>query len=398
MVKDQVAVIGGGAAGIMSAICLARSGYPVVLYERLNQLGKKVLASGGGRCNFSNVNIEASFFHEEDRPFVDGVLKRFGKKEINAFFKELGLCSYAGEDGRMFPISNRSATVMDVLKDELERLKVKIEYNFDTKSIQSHKRGFDIKSHSGKQVSSKKVVLCAGGKTYPALGSDGSGYRLAESFGHTIIAPAPITLPIVVKDPWCHLLQGQKVKARAASKIDGQEGEWLSGDVLFTKYGLSGTAIFDCTDAVSLVLNRTKDASQVEVVVDFVPFMSEEELSAEFDRKLAHGFKASQLIDGILSPKFVPVLKDYLKPDKTRALAKLLKKRAFKVEATRGWNEAEFTAGGVTLDEVNPKTLESKKQPNLYFAGEILNVQGRRGGYNLAWAWASGAVVSQPDL
>ncbi|MDP3920950.1 MAG: aminoacetone oxidase family FAD-binding enzyme [Candidatus Omnitrophota bacterium] len=395
MAKGLVAVVGGGAAGIMSAICLARVGCPVVLCERLDQLGKKVLASGGGRCNFSNVSLDPSFFHEEDRPFVEGVLNRFGKKEIDEFFRELGLWSYAGEDGRMFPISNRSATVMDVLKDELERLKIQIEYGFDADVIQKSQNGFELRSKSGKKIFAEKVVLCAGGKTYPALGSDGSGYALAAAFGHTIIAPVPITLPIVVKDPWCHLLQGQKVKARAASRVDGMEGEWLLGDVLFTKYGLSGTAIFDCTDAVSLALNRTKDARQVEVVVDFVPFMSEEELFREFERKLAHGFKASQLIDGILSPKFGLVLKDYLKTDRTRELAKLLKKRAFKVEATRGWNEAEFTAGGVAIDEVNSQTLESKKQPGLFFAGEILNVQGRRGGYNLAWAWASGAVIGQ---
>lgn len=215
----------------MSAICLARVGYPVVLCERLTQLGKKVLASGGGRCNYSNVSLDASFFHQKDRPFVEGVLNRFGKNEIDHFFRELGLWSYAGEDGRMFPISNRSATVMDVLEDELERLEVQIEYDFDVDVIQKSQKGFEIRSNSGKKIISEKVVLCAGGKTYPALGSDGSGYSLAASFGHTIITPVPITLPIVVKDRWCHLLQGQKVKARATSRVNGKESEWFLGDV-----------------------------------------------------------------------------------------------------------------------------------------------------------------------
>lgn len=395
MSQGTVTIVGGGAAGIMAAISAARAGSRVTLCERLKVPGKKVLASGGGRCNFSNVRLDPTHFHEADRPFVKSVLDRFDKEAIMDFFKDLGLYSYAGEDGRIFPISNRSATVMDVLKNELKRLEVKIELECDVRKIQKTKNGFELSTQAGKKLTAERLILCSGGRSYPALGSDGHGYELATAFGHTIIKPVPITLPLVVKDKWCHLLQGQKVKARAASLVDDRLHEWVEGDVLFTKYGLSGTAILDCSDPISIAIHRDQK-KKTQVVVDFVPFMSEDELLFEFDRKLKKGFFASSLIDGLLSSKFVPPLQEYLKPGRTRELAALLKKRIFDVEGTRGWNEAEFTAGGVALEEVDVQTLESKKQPGLYFAGEILNVQGRRGGYNLAWAWASGAIVGAP--
>lgn len=392
MKKETVAIIGGGAAGVMAAISASKAGHSVTVCERLKTLGKKVLASGGGRCNFTNVNVGPEFFHPEEYDFVKGVFDRFGKKDIDDFFLDLGLYSYAGEDGRVFPISNRSQSVMDVLKNEMNRLGVTLTIKCDVKEIRKTKKGFELKPLEGNSVFAEKIILCSGGKTYPALGSDGHGYKLAASLGHTIIKPVPITLPIETKDPWCHLLQGQKVRGRAASIVNGKQTEWIEGDILFTQYGLSGTAIFDATDAVSIAQHRDEN-KDTYVICDLVPFLTEDELCQELNRKLAKGFPVTALIDGLLSPKFVPVLKDYLNPNRTRELAHFLKNRKFKVLTTKGWNEAEFTAGGVALDEVNPDTLESRIQKGLYFAGEILNVQGRRGGYNLAWAWASGHVV-----
>jgi len=392
MSKLKVAVVGGGAAGIAAAISAAKAGNSVVLCEKMKVPGKKVLASGGGRCNFMNIDMDHTFFHEAERGFVKNVFDRFGKDQILNFFREIGLFSYAAEDGRMFPISNRSQTVMNVLENELARVGVKVELEWDVDSIQARLSEFQLKSRAGKVMTADRVILCSGGRTYPALGSDGHGYRMAEALGHRVVEQAPITLPVVVKDRWCHFLQGVKVRGRAAAIVDGKMDAWIDGDILFTKYGLSGLAIFDCSDPVSIALHRGL-SQDVQVAVDLVPFMTQAELQAEFERKLALGYPVETLLEGILAPKFMLVLGDYLKPGKTGELASLLKRRVFTVDQTRGWNEAEFTAGGVELSEVDNITLESKLQKGLYFAGEILNVQGKRGGYNLAWAWASGHIA-----
>ncbi len=392
MVKKSVLIVGGGGAGIMAAISASKSGACPILLEKNPKLGRKVLIAGAGRCNISNDELNPSFYNPDGRDLLTGVLKRFGKKEILDFFQELGLWTYVAPDGRVFPLTNQATSVMDVLKNELARLKVSVELEVEIKSIHAKGNGFELKTKSGETKFGDRVILCSGGKSFPALGADGSGYQIAASFGHTIIHPVPATVALVIEDSWCHPLQGQKIKARAAARVGSKMGEWIEGDVLFTKYGLSGTAILDVSDGLSIASNRNQN-SDISVVVDLVPFMTEEELLEELKRKVGKGLTGEALLAGILPPKFAGPLKEYLNPKKIEQLATLLKMRIFSVESTRGWNEAEFTSGGVDLREVDSQTLESKRQKGLYLAGEILDVQARRGGYNLAWAWASGYIT-----
>ena len=394
MTQYDVIVIGGGAAGIMAAITAKRQGASVLVCEKMPKIGKKLLITGAGRCNLSNDVLDTSFYNPGSQALVRSILGQFGKEAILGFFKDLGLAIYADESGRIFPVTNQAVSVLKVLEMELERLKVTIDLGCEIKSVRAGENGFEICAKTGEKEMCQKVILCAGGKSYPALGADGNGFALAAAFGHRIVAPVPSTVPLLVKDPWCHALQGQKVRASVTSRIQGKDIRTASGELLFTQYGLSGTAILDVSDEISIALNRDHKTN-VSAVVDLIPFMDGNELAAELSRRLKKGIIRENLVEGLLPHKLSGLLRGTLQDSEAAAIARLLKGKEFKVIGTRGWNEAEFTAGGIPTDEVDPVTLESKLQKGLYFAGEVLDVQGRRGGYNLAWAWASGAVAGK---
>ena len=394
MSSYDVIVVGGGAAGMMAGITAKRLGASVLVCEKMPKLGKKLLITGAGRCNLLNNVLDASFYNDGSQALVGSALGQYGKDAILGFFKELGLATYADETGRIFPVTNQAASVLRVLELELERLKVTLDLGCEIKNIRLSKNEFEISAQSGERDTSRKVILCAGGRSYPAMGADGNGYALAAAFGHTLVEPVPSTVPLLVKDPWCHVLQGQKVRASVTSRVRGKDVRTASGELLFTQYGLSGTAILDVSDEISVALNRDH-APGVSVVIDLIPFMGEKELTEELSRKLARGIARENLAEGLLPHKLSGLLRGTLQDSDPAAIARLLKCKEFKVTGTRGWNEAEFTAGGIPAEEVDPLTLESKLQKGLYFAGEVLDVQGRRGGYNLAWAWASGAVAGR---
>jgi len=392
MTHYDVIVVGGGAAGIMAAITAKHRGASVLVCEKMPKIGKKLLITGAGRCNLLNETLDASFYNPGSQALVHSILSQFGKEDILGFFKELGLATYADETGRIFPVTNQAASVLKVLEMELERLKVTIDLGCEIKNIHVVKNGFEVCAKTGEKETCCKVVLCAGGKSYPALGADGNGYALAAAFGHKLLEPVPSTVALLAKDPCCHFLQGQKVRAEATSCIEGKRIRTVSGELLFTQYGLSGTAILDVSDEISIAMNR-KHIKNVSVIVDLVPFMSEPALAEELSRRFEKGVTHANLLEGLLTHKFFLAFRGEVQNADASSIAHLLKNKEFKVIGTRGWNEAEFTAGGILAEEVNPLTLESKLQKGLYFAGEVLDVQGRRGGYNLAWAWASGAVA-----
>ena len=394
MTPYDVVIVGGGAAGLMAAITAKRGGASVLVCEKMPKLGKKLLVTGAGRCNLLNETMDASFYNPGGQALVGSVLEQFGKDAMLAFFKDLGLVTYADETGRIFPVTNQAASVLKVIEMELERLKITIDLGCEIKSIRGVKDGFEVSAATGEKETCRKVILCAGGKSYPALGADGNGYALAAAFGHKILEPVPSTVALVAKDPCCHFLQGQKVRANITSVIGGKNIRTASGELLFTQYGLSGTAVLDVSDEISIAVNRDH-LKNISVVVDLIPFMNEAMLAEELSRRFEKGVARENLLEGLLTHKFFLALRGEIQNADASSIVHLLKYKEFKVTGTRGWNEAEFTAGGIPAEEVNPKTLESNRVKGLYFAGEILDVQGRRGGYNLAWAWASGAVAGK---
>ncbi len=383
-------VIGGGAAGIVAAISAKRKGNNALLVEKKERLGKKILASGNGRCNLMNEELSEAFYNSASRSLVKSVFSRFGKAAILGFFHELGLKTYS-EDGRIFPITNQSASLLKALELELKRLSVSVELNFDVADISRFAEGFKVTPKKGAAVECDNVIMAGGGRSYPAFGSDGSLFGLAKRLGHNIIEPVPSAVPLVVKDALCHLLQGQKIFTSVRSVINGYAGSSVQGDLLFTKYGLSGTAILDISEEISVAMNRGH-AKDVTVSVDMVPFMDKGVLESELARRFGSGWAQEDLLTGLLPNKFSAALKDLLKKD-AKHIASAIKDRRFNVTGTRGWNEAEFTAGGIDAAEVKEGTLGSKFKKGLYFAGEMCDVDGKRGGYNLAWAWASGFIA-----
>ena len=386
-------VIGGGAAGICAAISSARRGETVVLCEKTTQLGKKILASGNGRCNLLNEDLSEHYYNTGAHALVRSVFSQYGKTQIISFFNELGLETYSKE-GRIFPVTNQAQSVLHVLEMELKRTSAAVKYNFDCSGISSSKNGLLVSSANGEKIECRKVILTGGGKTYPAFGADGSAYEIAKKLGHTVIEPVPAVVPLVIKDNLCFLLQGQRIIATARPVIDGREGEWVGGELLFTKYGLSGTCILDISEPISTALNR-QHQTQVYVSLDLVPFMDKEKLKIELERRQKAGWTAHEMLTGILPAKLCSAFKDLFGKNGLDKAGKILKDYRFETNGTRGWNEAEFTSGGVHVSEINPVTLESKLKPGVYLAGEILDVNGRRGGYNLGWAWASGLAAGE---
>jgi hypothetical protein len=391
MKKFSVAIVGGGAAGMVAAIGAKRKGSSVVICEKMPQLGKKILISGSGRCNLCNDDLSAAHYNEAARPLVTSIFSRFGKSDIVDFFNGLGLELYS-KDGRVFPMTNQASSVVKVLEMELRRAAIPVELDFEAATIADAAEGFVITSRKGATVQCGTLIMTGGGKTYPALGSDGKAHELARRFGHSIIGPVPSAVPLTARDPLCHLLQGQKIFAGAKAIIGGTIAGSSSGELLFTKYGLSGTAILDISEEVSIAIHR-HHSNDVVVSVDMVPFMSEKELTDELVRRLDLQFAGEDFLTGILPNKFSAALASLLERREVPHAVNILKDRRFKISGTRGWNEAEFTCGGVAVNEVDEHTLESKLKKGLYFAGEVLDVQGERGGYNLAWAWASGFVA-----
>ncbi len=391
MQKFNTVIIGAGAAGIAAAISAKRRNRSVVVCDRMAKIGKKILASGNGRCNLLNERLDESFYNPPARDLVRSIFGKFGKEYILSFFKELGLQTYS-EDGRIFPRTNQTSSVIKVLEMELNRLSVPIELNFEVKGISHSQDIFTITSKGGKSIECEKLIVAAGGRSYPALGSDGSCYKMAADLGHKIIEPVPAAVPVVLKERLCHLLQGQKITASVKAIINQKTACESIGDLLFTNYGLSGTAILDVSEEISIAINRQK-IRDVLVSVDMVPFMNADALKMEISRRINNRWKAEDLLAGILPNKFHFAFEGKEIGLDAQMITDAVKNRIFKVVETKRWNEADFTAGGIDTKYVKPGILESTVVEGLYFAGEILDVCGKRGGYNLAWAWASGYVA-----
>ena len=400
--KTEIAVIGGGASGLMAAITAKKSGKEVIILERKDRILKKVLITGNGRCNITNVNANISNYFGKNISSVENILNRFTPHDTMDFFNELGIVCNEENRGKVYPLSGQASSVVDALRFEAEKLGIKIETEFYVRKIEKDGFKFKIYSEDKKKIEAGRVILAAGGQSYPELGSNGSGFELAKELGHSVTKLSPSIVQLKTEKYQVKGLQGIKTDVAVTAYGDNKKICTYDGELLFTDYGISGNVVFNISFVMPLYKN-------VEFEIDFMEKFDYNELYEilkERKRILSH-LTMENYFNGMINKKLgqflskVSGIEKLSKPVKDlndsdiRKLCTVLKKYRVKILETTGFKNAQVTAGGVSLDEVNIETLESKIVKGLYFSGEVLDVYGECGGFNLQWAWASGHIAGE---
>ena len=400
--KTEIAVIGGGASGLMAAITAKKSGKEVIILERKDRILKKVLITGNGRCNITNVNANISNYFGKNISSVENILNRFTPQDTMDFFNELGIVCNEENRGKVYPLSGQASSVVDALRFEAEKLGIKIETEFYVRKIEKDGFKFKIYSEDKKKIEAGRVILAAGGQSYPELGSNGSGFELAKELGHSVTKLSPSIVQLKTEKYQVKGLQGIKTDVAVTAYGDNKKICTYDGELLFTDYGISGNVVFNISFVMPLYKN-------VEFEIDFMEKFDYNELYEmlkERKRILSH-LTMENYFNGMINKKLgqflskVSGIEKLSKPVKDlndsdiRKLCTALKKYRVKILETTGFKNAQVTAGGVSLDEVNTETLESKIVKGLYFSGEVLDVYGECGGFNLQWAWASGYIAGE---
>ena len=400
--KTEIAVIGGGASGLMAAITAKKSGKEVVILERKDRILKKVLITGNGRCNITNVNANISNYFGKNISSVENILNRFTPQDTMDFFNGLGIVCNEENRGKVYPLSGQASSVVDALRFEAEKLGIKIETEFYVRKIEKDGFKFKIYSEDRKKIEAGRVILAAGGQSYPELGSNGSGFELAKELGHSVTKLSPSIVQLKTEKNQVKGLQGIKTDVAVTAYGDNKKICTYDGELLFTDYGISGNVVFN----ISFVMPLYKD---VEFEIDFMEKFDYNELYEMLKerKKIMSHLTMENYFNGMINKKLgqflskVSGIEKLSKPVKDlndseiRKLCTVLKKYRIKILETTGFKNAQVTAGGVSLDEVNTETLESKIVKGLYFSGEVLDVYGECGGFNLQWAWASGYIAGE---
>jgi predicted Rossmann fold flavoprotein len=397
----HIAVVGGGAAGLMAAITAAGAGARVTVFERNEKPGRKLLMTGNGQCNFSNAHATADDYNHP--AFAAPALAAFGPDRTLAFFASLGIPPRIEADGRVYPLSLQASSVLSVLLDEAKRLDIEILHGRPVVEIRREGDGFSllVGPLGMEKASCDRVVLAAGGSAMPGTGSDGSGCRLAAALGHRITPLLPSLTKLKLDSP--HLKRLDGVKVDAAVRLVGKSGVLAEerGDVLFTKYGISGPTILQLSHQANLLLSA---GEEVWIAVILVTAIDREDVLRRFaalSRKRTDaalvGLVHSKLIPALLADAGIApeILLSELSPKGLGKLMKLLFDWRFPIVGSLGFDDAQVTAGGVDIDDVDPATMESRLVPGLFLAGEVLDIDALCGGYNLQWAWSSGRLAGR---
>jgi len=400
----RIAVIGAGAAGLTAAITAASNGAEVVILEHMDRAGKKILSTGNGRCNFTNTYQTPSCYHSENEGFPWKIIEKFNSEHIIDFFSDLGV--YAKErNGYMYPNSDQASAVLDALRMEAERLKINLMLQTECLEISPGKKEFTIHIiQNGKKgkICADSVIICTGSKAFPSSGSDGSGYDLAKKLGHSLIPVLPALVQLRCDGNFFRSIAGVRVQGTVSIWSENQCLAKDTGELQLTNYGISGIPVFQVSRYASIALYKKKSVS---AVLDFMPEFSDRELKTFLMKRaeIRPQKQADQFFVGLFNKKLADLwLKEGKFPKEKKAgtftekeieqIVQLIKNFKVTVTGTNAYEQAQVCRGGIDTREVHPDTLESIYIPGLYFAGEILDVDGMCGGYNLTWAWASGAV------
>lgn len=398
-----VAVIGGGASGMMAAVTAASEGARVILLEHKDRIGKKILSTGNGRCNFTNIHQEPICYHSEDPLFPWEVVEKFNAQAVISFFLQLGVYS-KNRNGYIYPNSDQASAVLDAFRMELDRLKVEIRTGVECREIRPGKKGFTILTDQ-EPVRADRVILCAGSKAAPTTGSDGSGYDLAKKLGHRILPVLPALTALKCEEKFFKSIAGVRANGSVSIWSGGECIAKDTGEIQLTDYGISGIPVFQVSRYASKLLYEKKET---DAVLDFMPDFTKAQTDAflRARAKTRPDKSAEMFLIGLFHKKLcdlwirlseIPRQRkaEELNSDEIARLTDLIKEFRVRVRETNPYDKAQVCCGGVDTREVDPETLESVYVPGVYFAGEILDVDGMCGGYNLQWAWASGYVAGR---
>lgn len=403
MKKFDVIVAGGCSAGLAAAIGAKRL-YPqlnIAVLEKLPRVGKKILATGNGKCNLTNLN---ALSHEyRNRDFANGAFNKYPPGKIVEFFDSMGLLCYADGEGRVYPRSNTASSVLDALRFEAERLGVEMLTDTPVTQAKKQKGLFVIND----MFCAEKLILACGGKASPSQGSDGSGYPFAKTFGHSLTKLYPALVPLSIADDITKSMKGMRARNVLLTLENGNVIQQSRGEILFSDYGLSGIAAMELAAEAENAIASGKGKTFTRI--DFEPDMTEDEIISHLKhvRKINGLRSLDALLNGLL-PKAIGIaickacklyksdtLIKCLTDSDLVLIAEKLKDFPLEVKGTKGFANAQVTGGGIKVDEINPETMESKLCKGLYFAGEIIDVHGGCGGFNLQWAWASGLLAGE---
>lgn len=407
----RIVVIGGGAAGMMACLAAAEGGHQIVLIEKNDKLGKKLFITGKGRCNVTNAcDTEDLFSNIISNPkFLYGSIYRFTNDQVMDYFESIGVPLKVERGNRVFPVSDHSSDIIRALEKQLYRSSVEIKLNTTVTSINYENdliTGVTI--NGGKHLKADAVIIATGGKSYPACGSTGDGYRFAKNLKLEVISPEPSLVPFVVKEDYASLLMGLSLKnVKGSLFYKNKKITEDFGEMLFTHFGLSGPLVL----TASCYTKEEMYGENLKYVIDLKPALTEKQLEARIQRDLDENgskqFKNS--LSKLLPSKLIPVILDLseingdkrscdiTKEEKSR-LNYLLKNFDFTVIGNRGFNEAIITRGGISVKEIDPSDMSSKKYKGLFCAGEVLDLDALTGGYNLQIAWSTGYTAGKGCL
>lgn len=405
----KIIVVGAGAAGMMAAAKAAENGAEVILLEKMRRVGKKMLITGKGRCNITNTAAVPELIKNMigNGAFLNSAIRGFDNEDVVSFFNELGLVTKVERGGRVFPESDKAADVVGTLLRQLHRLGVKIETEMAVKRILVEDgRAVGIESMSGALYKSDAVILAAGGASYPGTGSSGDGYTMAEAIGHSIVPLRPSLIPLETEEEWVKEMQGLSLRnVRVTALADGKKIGEEFGEMLFSHFGVTGPIILSLSRVVADALSR---GEFVELVINLKPALTPETLDKRIQRDFEK-FIRKQLknsLNDLLPAKLIKPVMDLSYLDGEKEIHQITKEERLRlldtlqhltltVTKTRPLAEAIVTAGGVETKQISPKTMESKLVKGLYFAGEVIDIDGYTGGFNLQAAFSTGAAAGQ---
>ena len=381
----KVAIIGGGASGLTSAVAFKKAGFDdFVVLERLDRVGKKFISTGNGQGNLTNVNISKNFYDSSVKGFFTSAIDSYGYKEIESFYNFLGITLTTDSDGKVYPLSKQASSVLDVIRAYLAYKNTDIITDFFVTDIKKEDDAFIITSAKGDIIKAQTVLLCTGGSAQKQFGTDGNGYNLAKQFGHKITPVYPSLVQLKTDSPLIKGLRGLKADATVYAIGNGKVLKSAVGEVLFTDYGVSGNAIFKISGVLSKVNNP-------EVKISFIPELSLDELADKIEDRFINQpyLDVSDALTGLVNKMIGKQIVKNAIDCTSYQIAYLAKNFILPISGNLGFNYAQVTKGGVSVGDIDPVTMQSKLTSNLYVLGEVLDVDGDCGGYNLHWAFAS---------